>query len=61
MSASPSDPTNDRDRLTRRASWVTGLFVVGGILSALYGAGVKPLLKAGGLIALHSESTEAKK
>ncbi len=61
MSASPSDPTNDRARLTRRASWVMGLFVVGGILSALYGAGVKPLLKAGGLIALHSESTEAKK
>lgn len=61
MSASPSDPTNDRARLTRRARWVTGLFVVGGILSALYGAGVKPLLKAGGLIALHSESSEAKK
>jgi hypothetical protein len=47
MSASPSDPTsdptNDRARLTRRAAWVMGLFIVGGILSALYGAGVKPL------------------
>jgi hypothetical protein len=61
MSASPTDPTNDRARLTRHARWVMGIFIVGALVAALYGAGVKPLLKAGGLIALHSESTEAKK
>ena len=60
MPASPSDPTNDRARLTRRAWWMTGLFIAGGILSAVYGAGVKPLLKAGGLIAGNSgESKDA--
>lgn len=61
MSASPSAEAPDRVRTNPRARFVLGLFVVGALISALYGAGVKPLLKAGGLIALHSESTEAKK
>lgn len=61
MSASPTDPTHDRTRANRSARFVVGMFVALALISALYGAGVKPLLKAGGLIALHSESTEAKK
>ncbi len=61
MSASPTDPTNDRARLNQHARVVMAIFIVGALVAALYGAGVKPLLKAGGLIALHSESTEAKK
>ncbi len=62
MAASPPESTNDLSRLTRRAAgWVVGLFVLGTLVAALYGAGVQPLLKAGGLIALHSDSSEAKK
>lgn len=61
MSVDPPDPTNDRVGLTRRATWLVGVFVLGTLVAALYGAGVQPLLKAGGLIALHSESSQAKK
>lgn len=61
MSASPADPTPDRARPTGRASVLIGFFVLLTLISALYGAGVKPLLKAGGIIALHSDSADAKK
>ncbi len=61
MPASLENPTPDGTRSTRRATWVVGIFVLLTLASALYGAGVKPLLKAGGLIALNSESTDAKK
>lgn len=54
MSGSPS-PNPRRPRV------VFALFLLLALVSALYGAGVKPLLKAGGLIALDSESSEAKK
>jgi RND superfamily putative drug exporter len=40
---------------------VIAFFILLTIGSALYGAGVKPLLKAGGIIALHSDSADAKK
>jgi len=61
MSPSPADSAPDRARPAGRARWVIYLFLLLTLVSALYGAGVKPLLKAGGLIALHSESTDAKK
>lgn len=61
MPASLENQTDERARATRRATRVIGIFVLLTLASALYGAGVKPLLKAGGLIALHSESSEAKK
>lgn len=61
MPASLENPTQERAAVTRSARWVVGIFVLLTLASALYGAGVKPLLKAGGLIALHSESTVAKK
>ena len=61
MPASPENQTDERARATRHATRVIGIFVLLTLASALYGAGVKPLLKAGGLIALHSESTVAKK
>ena len=61
MSANPSNPMHDHAGPSRHAKVVLGLFIVGVLISALYGAGVKPLLKAGGLIALHSESSVAKK
>jgi RND superfamily putative drug exporter len=39
---------------------VIGFFTLLTVASALYGAGVKPLLKAGGIIALYSDSADAK-
>jgi len=61
MSASPAEPTPARARLTRRATGAIAFFVVLTLLSAFYGAGVKPLLKAGGIIALYSDSADARK
>lgn len=60
MSASPVRPNADRSQYGRQATWAIAFFVVLALAAALYGAGVKPLLKAGGIIALHSESAEAK-
>jgi RND superfamily putative drug exporter len=60
----PTEPTSDGVRpssiLLRRATGVIAFFTILTVVAALYGAGVKPLLKAGGIIALHSESAEAK-
>lgn len=60
MSASPAEPTSDRPRFSRRATGVIAFFVLLTLVSGLYGAGVKPLLKAGGIIALYSDSADAK-
>lgn len=56
-----SRPRPDRSTHVDRASWAIAFFVLLAIVSALYGAGVKPLLKAGGIIALESESAIAKR
>ncbi|MEZ4332117.1 MAG: MMPL family transporter [Myxococcota bacterium] len=61
MSASPVRPNADRSQYGRQATWAIAFFVALALGAALYGAGVKPLLKAGGIIALHSDSAEAKK
>ena len=50
-----------RPRFSRRATGVIAFFVLLTLVSGLYGAGVKPLLKAGGIIALYSDSADAKK
>ncbi|HPG28839.1 MAG TPA: hypothetical protein PLW10_24620, partial [Myxococcota bacterium] len=60
MTSRPAESTPDRSRFRSQAVWVLGFFALLTLASALYGAGVKPLLKAGGIIALHSESAEAR-
>lgn len=60
----PTESTSDRARpssaLLGRATAAIAFFLVLTLVAGLYGAGVKPLLKAGGIIALDSESADAK-
>jgi len=55
-----SEPTTGRARYTRRATWAIAFFLGLTLAASLYGAGVQPLLKAGGIIALYSDSADAK-
>lgn len=60
MSDSPDRPESDRSKHGAAANSVIAFFLLLTLVSVFYGIGVQPLLKAGGIIAIDSDSAQAK-
>jgi RND superfamily putative drug exporter len=60
MTSEPDSQPVAPSTLAGRATWALACFAALMLASSLYGAGVKPLLEAGGIIAIDSDSSIAK-